>query len=206
MIVSLIAAIGRPEFVRAEHVRDGAVAGEPRRVVLLEDERAVPALRAGRAVGPDRVLVALLGHRQVALETVRGRRSRVCLPQAFEITLRRRQHRGRARHRFDDDGGDGVGAVQRHHPLDIVGEFGAMLRLTLCKRVAGEIMGVTDVIDTRKMGRERAAVRHHAADRHAAETDTVIAALAADQAGAGRLACGAMIGQRHLQRGIASSL
>jgi len=32
---------------------------------------------------------------------------------------------------------------------------------------------VTDVIDTRQMGRERAAVRHHAAYRHAAEADTV---------------------------------
>ena len=52
------------------------------------------------------------------------------------------------------------------------------------------------------MRREGAAVVDHAADRHAAEADAVIAALAADQAGAGRLAGGAMIGQRDLQRGI----
>ena len=49
---------------------------------------------------------------------------------------------------------------------------------------------------------KRAAVVDHAADRHAAEADAVIAALAADQAGARRLPGGAMIGQRDLQRGI----
>ena len=122
--------------------------------------------------------------------------------QALQIALRRRQHRGRARHRLDDDGGDGVGAMQRHHPLEIVGELGAMLRLILRKGVAGEIMGVTDVIDARQMGRERAAVRHHAADRHAAEADAVIAALAADQARPRPLSDGALIGERDLQRGV----
>ena len=59
-----------------------------------------------------------------------------------------------------------------------------------------------DMIDARQMRREGAAVVDHAADRHAAEADAVIAALAADQPGAGRLAGGAMIGQRDLQRGI----
>ena len=33
--------------------------------------------------------------------------------QALEVALRRRQHAGRARHRLDDHGGDGGGAVQR---------------------------------------------------------------------------------------------
>ena len=70
------------------------------------------------------------------------------------------------------------------------------------ERVAGEVVGVGDMIDTGKMGRKRAAVIHHAADRHAAKTDAVIAALAADQPRPGRLTCGAMIGQRDLQRGI----
>src|SRR5262249_58961792 len=49
---------------------------------------------------------------------------------------------------------------------------------------------------------EGAAVIDHAADRHAAEADAVIAALAADQAGARRLAVGAVIGERDLQRGV----
>jgi hypothetical protein len=63
-------------------------------------------------------------------------------------------------------------------------------------------MGVTDVIDARQMGRERTAVRHHAADRHAAEADAVIAALAADQARPRALSDGALIGERDLQRGV----
>ena len=61
---------------------------------------------------------------------------------------------------------------------------------------------MTDVVDARQMGRKGAAVRHHAADRHAAEADAVIAALAADQARPRALSDGALIGQRDLQRGV----
>ncbi len=61
---------------------------------------------------------------------------------------------------------------------------------------------MADVIDAGQLGGERAAVVDHAADRHAAEADAVIAALAADQARARALADGALIGQRDLQRGI----
>ena len=61
---------------------------------------------------------------------------------------------------------------------------------------------MTDVVDARQMGRERAAVRHHAADRHAAEADAVIAALAADQARPRPLSDGALVGERDLQRGV----
>ncbi|MEY9923331.1 hypothetical protein ABIF99_009646 [Bradyrhizobium japonicum] len=124
------------------------------------------------------------------------------LAQALEIALRRRQHRGRARHRLDDDGRDRLGAMQGHQTLEIVGELGAMLRLILGEGVAGEVMGVADVVDARQQGREGAAVGDHAADRGAAEADAVIAALAADQAGAARLAVGAVIGERDLQRGV----
>ena len=124
------------------------------------------------------------------------------LAQPLQIAFRRRQHGGRTRHRLDDDGGDGLGAMQRHQPLDIVGEFGAMLRQILGEGVAGEIVGMADMVDARQMRRKRAAVVDHAADRHAAEADAVIAALAADQAGARRLAGGALIGERDLQRGV----
>ena len=122
--------------------------------------------------------------------------------QPLQIALRRRQHAGRARHRLDDDGGDGLGAMQRHQPLEIVGEFGAMRRQVLRERIAGEIMGVADMIDAGQMGRECTAVVDHAADRHAAEADAVIAALAADQTRARRLTGGALIGERDLQRGV----
>src|SRR5690606_9146985 len=49
---------------------------------------------------------------------------------------------------------------------------------------------------------EHAAVVDDAADRDAAETDTVITALAADQAGAGAFPAQLLIRQRDLQRGI----
>ena len=124
------------------------------------------------------------------------------LAQPLQIALRRRQHAGRAGDRLDDDGGDGFGAMQRHQPFEIVGEFGAVSRHLLGEGVAGEIVGVADMIDARQMGGESTAVVDHAADRHAAEADAVIAALAADQAGAGRLTGGALIGERDLQRGV----
>ena len=52
------------------------------------------------------------------------------------------------------------------------------------------------------MGRECTAVVDHPADRHAAEADAVIAALAPDQTRARRLTGGALIGERDLQRGV----
>ena len=76
------------------------------------------------------------------------------LAQPLQIALRRRQHGGRTRHRLDDDGGDGLGAMQRHQPLEIVGEFGAMLGLALREGVAGEVVGVADMVDARQMRRE----------------------------------------------------
>ena len=45
-----------------------------------------------------------------------------------------------------------VGAMQRHHPFQIVGEFGAMLRLSSRERVAREVMGVAEVVDARQKG------------------------------------------------------
>ncbi len=53
------------------------------------------------------------------------------LAQALQIALRRRQHAGRARHRLDDDGGDGRGVVQRDDALEFVGEMRAPFRLAL---------------------------------------------------------------------------
>ena len=46
------------------------------------------------------------------------------------------------------------------------------------------------------------AVVDDAADRNAAEADAVIAALAADQAGALALAADVVVGERDLQRGV----
>ncbi len=58
------------------------------------------------------------------------------------------------------------------------------------------------MVDARQQRAEHLAIVDDAADRSAAEADAVIAALAADQAGAGALALDLMIGQRDLERGI----
>ena len=124
------------------------------------------------------------------------------LAQALEIALRRRQHAGRSRHRLDDHGGDGGGAVQVDHALQLVGEMRAVVRLALAEGLFFAVIGVRQMIDAGQQRAEHFAVADDAADRGAAETDAVIAALPADQPGAGALAVELVPGQRDLQRGI----
>src|SRR6202165_2912453 len=64
------------------------------------------------------------------------------------------------------------------------------------------VIGMGEVIDARQKGAEHLAVADDTAHRSTAEADAVIAALAADQPGAGALALDLMIGQRDLERGV----
>ena len=70
------------------------------------------------------------------------------------------------------------------------------------KRIARQVVRVRQVIDARQHRAEELAVVDHAADRDAAEADAVVAALAADQAGARAFAAHAVIGERDLERGV----
>ena len=124
------------------------------------------------------------------------------LAQPLEIALRRRQHAGRSRHRLDDHGGDGRGAVQVDQAFELLGEMRAIFRLALGEGLLLAVIGVRQVIDAGQQRAEHLAVVDDAADRGAAEADAVIAAFAADQAAAGALAVDLMIGQRDLERGI----
>ncbi len=102
--------------------------------------------------------------------------------QPLQIALRRRQHRGRARHRLDEHRGDGVVAVQRDQPFQFVGQMRAPFRLAPRERLLLAVIGVRQMIDAGQHGAERLAVVAEPADRHAAEADAVIAALAPDEA------------------------
>src|SRR6185436_11895755 len=95
--------------------------------------------------------------------------------------LGRYQHAGGASNRLDDHRGDGRSVVQRDEPLQIVGKLGAMLRLAAAEGVAGDVVGMAEMIDSGEQRAEPFAVVGDAADRGAAEIDAVIAALAADQ-------------------------
>jgi hypothetical protein len=124
------------------------------------------------------------------------------LAQALQVALGRDQHAGRSRHRFDDDGGDGRGVVQRDDAFQLVGQFGAVFRLAARVRILRQVVRVRQVVDARQQRAEGLAVVADAAHRQAAEADPVVAALAPDQAGASALAARLVVGQRDLQRGI----
>jgi hypothetical protein len=92
--------------------------------------------------------------------------------------------------------------VQGDDPLQLVRQFEAMLGLAPGEGVLAGQMGVRQMVDAGQQRAEHLAVGHDAAHRDAAEIDAVIAALAADQAGAGALAAGTVIGNCHLQRRV----
>ncbi len=92
--------------------------------------------------------------------------------------------------------------MQRRDALEVVGEVGAPFRLALGEGLGVAVIGVRQVVDAGQQRAEVLAVVDDAADRDAAEADAVIAALAADQAGAGALAAHIVVGERDLERGV----
>jgi len=122
--------------------------------------------------------------------------------QPLKVPLRRRQNSGRARHRLDDDRGDGRGIVQRHDALQFVGKMCTPVRLALGEGLMFAAIGRRQMIDPGQKRAEEFAVVDDAADGNPAEADAVIAALAADEPGARAFPAHIMIGQRDLERGI----
>src|SRR5438105_7688653 len=78
----------------------------------------------------------------------------------------------------------------------------AIFRLALGEGLLLAVIGVRQMVDAGQERAEHLAIADDAADGSAAEADAVIAALAADQAGAGALTRDLMIGQRDLERGV----
>jgi hypothetical protein len=92
--------------------------------------------------------------------------------------------------------------MQRDHPFQVFREFNAIRWQALRERIATDIERVAHVVDAGQQRAEELAVVREAADRDAAEADTVIALFATDQARALAVAAGTVIGQRDLQCGI----
>src|SRR3982750_865064 len=80
--------------------------------------------------------------------------------------------------------------------------MGAPARPPLAEGLLLAIISVRQMIDPGQQRTEEFAVGDDAADRNAAETDAVIAALAPDQAGARAFAADVVIGERNLERGV----
>ena len=128
--------------------------------------------------------------------------ARADLAQPLQVTQRWQQHAGRAGNGLHDHGGDVAGIVQRHEALEVIGELGAVRRQAAGEGIRGQQVGVRQVVHARQHGAEELAVVDHAAHGNAAEADPVVAALAADQAGAGAFAAHAVVSQRNLERGV----
>src|SRR5215217_6186911 len=82
--------------------------------------------------------------------------------------------------------------------------MGAPFGLALAESLLVAIIGMRQMIGTGEQRAEPFAVGDHAAHRYAAETDTVIAALAADHALARGFTAGTVIGERHFERRVGS--
>ena len=92
--------------------------------------------------------------------------------------------------------------MQRHQAIELVGQMRAPLRLADGEGLLGAVIGRRQMIDAGHQRAELLAVGDDAADRDAAETDAVIAALAADQPHARGVAAHVMKGERDLERGV----
>src|ERR1019366_3181298 len=122
--------------------------------------------------------------------------------QAFEIAFRRRQHAGRGGDRLDDDGRNGGGVMQRHQPLERVGQMAAPFRLADGESLLGAVIGHRQMIDAGEQRAAQLAVPDDAADRDAAEADAVITALAANQPHARGVAAHIVKRQCDLERAV----
>jgi hypothetical protein len=92
--------------------------------------------------------------------------------------------------------------VEGDDALQFIREMRAPFGLAFGECLLLAIIGVRQMIDAGEQRAEMFAVIDDAADGNAAEARAVIAALAADQAGAPALAAHGMISERDLERGI----
>ena len=125
------------------------------------------------------------------------------LAQSLQVSRRRRNDAGRSRHGFDDNRGDIAAVVQQAKPGEVFRQLDTVLRQTAGERIAFYIERMAQMIDTGKQYRtEHLAIRHDAANRHAAEVHTVIALLAPDEPCTVAFAARAVIADGDLQCGV----
>ena len=92
--------------------------------------------------------------------------------------------------------------MQLNDPLQLVCQVPAPIRLAAAISLVPQILRVTQMVHTGQQGPEQLAVRRNPAHRNAAETDAVVALLAADQSHPLTLATHPVPGNRDLQRRI----
>ena len=124
------------------------------------------------------------------------------LAQALEIAHRRQYDASGTGHRLDNHGSNVFRAVQGHQLFQLVSQFHAMLGQPATEGVAFQVQGVRQVVNAGQLHAKGLAIVDHAANGNAAEADTVVTQLAADQPGAGAFTAGALVGQGNFQRGI----
>ena len=122
------------------------------------------------------------------------------LAQALQVAHRRHHNPCRTRHGLHDHRRN-VGCVVQCNQLEqLIGQRGTGRRHAFVKR-AGRGLRVGQVVGLDTLAK-RLAVGHNAAHGYATKVNTVVALLAANQAGLGAHALGTPVGPCHLQRGI----
>ena len=120
--------------------------------------------------------------------------------QAGQVAHRRNHHPGGTRHGLHYDSRNVGRVVQCNQLEQLVGQLRTRGWHALEKRTGGGL-GVGQVVGFDALT-EGLSVAKNAADRDAAEIDTVVAFFPPDQAGFGALALGTPVGARHFERGV----
>ncbi|MNN33748.1 hypothetical protein D3C81_1475180 [compost metagenome] len=124
-------------------------------------------------------------------------------PQAFQVTLRRRQYTSGTGQRLDDQRGDVRSIVQLDQFEHFIGQGDtALFRHALGEGIARQ-QGVRDVIDVEQLA-EQLAVAVDATQAGTGDVHSVIATGTADQLGLGGLAFQAPVGTDHLDRSVSA--
>jgi hypothetical protein len=93
--------------------------------------------------------------------------------------------------------------MQRHNPLQILGQMSAPGGLALGERHVGDGVGVGDVVHVGKhVAGEGLAVEAQASHTDTTKADTVVGTFSADEPHLVALAANAVVLQSHLQRGV----
>ena len=128
--------------------------------------------------------------------------ARADFAQALQVAERRHEYAGRPATGSTITAAMVEGSCSRQSRSELVGELGAVLRLALEKALRARSWVCRMWSTPATPGPNSFLLSGDAAHRHPAEVHAVVAALAADEPEASRLAARAVVGERDLERRV----